>query len=184
VPGGKGTGYLHDRLGPGQRLKFSGPFGRFFVRKSDPQPIIFIAGGSGLSSPKSMLSDLLEQGDARQMTLVYGARNREELYYHAFFLELSERHPNFHYVPALSNDPEGSTWQGHRGFVHEAAKAHFGNDFRGHRAYLCGPPAMIEATIRTLMQGQLFERDIHTEKFLTNADGSQALAKSPLFRSL
>jgi phenol/toluene 2-monooxygenase (NADH) P5/A5 len=184
VPGGKGTGFLHDMLKPGHALRFSGPFGRFFVRKSDPQPVIFIAGGSGLSSPKSMLSDLLEEGDSRSIILVYGARNRDELYYHEFFLDLAERHPNFSYVPALSHEPEGTAWQGHRGFVHEAAKAHFGNDFRGHKAYLCGPPVMIEAAIRTLMQGQLFERDIYTEKFLTGANGSEALAKSPLFRSL
>ena len=75
-------------------------------------------------------------------------------------------------------------WDGFKGFVHEAASAHFKNDFRGHRAYLCGPPPMIEACIRTLMQGRLFEKDIFTEKFLTSADGSQALARSPLFRSL
>ena len=75
-------------------------------------------------------------------------------------------------------------WNGFTGFVHDAAKAHFGNDFRGHKAYLCGPPVMIEACIRTLMQGRLFERDIYTEKFLTSADGAQALARSPLFRSI
>lgn len=43
---------------------------------------------------------------------------------------------------------------------------------------------MIEACIRTLMQGRLYERDIYTEKFLTNADGAEGLAKSPLFRSI
>jgi phenol hydroxylase P5 protein len=42
----------------------------------------------------------------------------------------------------------------------------------------------IEAAIRTLMQGQLFERDIYTEKFLTSADRAEALAKSPLFKSI
>jgi phenol hydroxylase P5 protein len=34
------------------------------------------------------------------------------------------------------------------------------------------------------MQGRLFENDIFTEKFLTSADGAQALARSPLFRSI
>ena len=184
VPGGKGTTYLHQALSIGDSLRLSGPYGRFFVRKSDTQPVILIAGGSGLSSPRSMLHDLLESGDTRTITLVYGARNRGELYYHEDFLALVERHPNFTYVPALSDEPADSNWDGHRGFVHEAAKTYFGNDFRGHKAYLCGPPVMIEASIRTLMQGQLFERDIYTEKFLSNADGAQGLAKSPLFKSL
>ena len=32
--------------------------------------------------------------------------------------------------------------------------------------------------------GRLFERDIFTEKFLTSADGANASARSPLFRSI
>jgi phenol hydroxylase P5 protein len=184
VPGGKGTAYLHEALKCGDAIRFSGPFGRFFMRVSDPQPVILIAGGSGLSSPRSMLLDLLERGDERPITLVYGARDRAELYYHEFFLELASRHTNFTYVPALSSEAEDTSWKGFRGFVHEAAKAHFEGDFRGHKAYLCGPPVMIEASIRTLMQGQLFERDIYTEKFLTSADGAEAFGKSPLFKSI
>ena len=184
VPGGVGTAHVHDKLQPGDPVTLTGPLGHFFVRRSDPQPVVFLAGGSGLSSPKSMLLDLLEAGDARKMTLVYGARNRAELYYHDFFVELAQRHANFHYVPALSEPTEACGWDGFSGFVHDAAKAHFGNDFRGHKAYLCGPPVMIEACIRTLMQGRLFERDIYTEKFLTSGDGAQALARSPLFKNL
>lgn len=184
VPGGQGTTWLHEQLKPGDALHFAGPFGRFFVRRSDPQPIILIAGGSGLSSPKSMLLDLLAQGESRSITLLYGARSRAELYYHALFRELEQSHANFHYVPALSDEPADSPWEGFRGYVHDAARAHFAGDFRGHKAYLCGPPPMIEAAIRTLMQGQLFERDIYTEKFLTHADGAQGAARSPLFKSI
>ena len=184
VPNGQGTTYLHDVLKPDDTIRFTGPLGRFFVRLSDPQPLIFMAGGSGLSSPRSMILDLLASGEQRDITLVYGARNRAELYYDEEFVVLASRHPNFHYLPALNEPTEACNWTGARGFVHETAVAHFGNDFRGHRAYLCGPPVMIEACIRSLMQGRLFERDIYTEKFLTSADGANALARSPLFRSL
>lgn len=184
VPNGKGTSWIHDDLRVGDEIAFSGPLGRFFVRTSDPQPLIFMAGGSGLSSPRSMILDLLESGESRDITLIYGARNRGELYYHEEFLSLAERYENFHYVPALNEPSEGCDWTGFKGFVHEAAVAWFKNDFRGHRAYLCGPPMMIEACIRSLMQGRLFERDIFTEKFLTSADGASALARSPLFRAL
>jgi phenol hydroxylase P5 protein len=184
VPKGRGTTYLHETLKVGDEVRFSGPLGRFFVRVSDPQPLIFMAGGSGLSSPRSMILDLLANGEKREMTLVYGARNRAELYYHEEFTALAESHSNFHYVPALSEPTDQGAWAGFMGFVHEAALERFDSDFRGHRAYLCGPPPMIEACIRTLMQGRLFERDIFTEKFLTGADGASALARSPLFKSI
>ena len=184
VPGGKGTGFIHDELKVGDPIELTGPLGHFYVRRSDPQPAIFLAGGSGLSSPKSMILDMLESGDSRVITLIYGARNRSELYYHDFFLELAKKHSNFRYVPALNEPTDECAWDGFKGFVHDAAKASFGNDFRGHKAYMCGPPVMIEACIRTLMQGRLYERDIYNEKFLTNADASQGLARSPLFRNI
>ena len=183
VPGGQVTTWLHESLKVGDELKLSGPYGRFFVKKSANVPLIFMAGGSGLSSPKSMIVELLSEGCELPMTLVYGQRSRAELYYDDEFRELAAKHANFTYVPALSSEPDGSDWSGARGFVHEAAKAHFANDFRGHKAYLCGPPAMIEACISTLMQGRLFERDIYTEKFFSAADASQQL-KSPLFKNI
>lgn len=182
VPGGKATTWVHQELKVGDTVQLAGPYGRFFVRKSTRGPPVFFAGGSGLSSPKSMILDLLEESCDLPITLVYGARSRDELYYHEEFEALAAKHPNFTYVPALSNEPEGSDWKGRRGFVHEAAKEHFANDFRGHKAYLCGPPVMIDACITTLMQGRLFERDIYTEKFFSAADAQQV--RSPLFKKI
>jgi phenol/toluene 2-monooxygenase (NADH) P5/A5 len=180
VQGGAGTAWLHEKLAVGGKLRISGPYGRFFVRKSAQTPMVFMAGGSGLSSPRSMILDLLETNGALPITLIYGQRNREELYYDEEFRALSAKHPNFTYVPALSDEAAGTNWQGARGFVHDAAKAHFSNNFSGQNAYLCGPPVMVEACISTLMQGRLYERDIFTEKFLSAADANQP--RSPLFK--
>lgn len=182
VPGGQGTSWVHQQLRPGDRIKLSGPYGRFFVRKSAPQGLLFMAGGSGLSSPRAMILDLLAAGDSRPIILVYGQRSRAELYYHDEFLALAERHPNFSYVPTLSEQGDESDGKVFRGYVHEAARAHFDGDFRGHKAYLCGPPAMIDACITTLMQGRLFEGDIHVEKFFSAADVQQV--RSPLFKRI
>lgn len=180
VPGGAGTTWLHGALSEGERLQLSGPYGRFFVRHSARQPLIFMAGGSGLSSPRAMIQELLARGCEQPITLVYGQRSRAELYYDEEFRALAGRHPQFTYVPAISGDAHDDGWSGARGFVHEAAKAHFGGQFAGCKAYLCGPPPMVEACIATLMQGRLFERDIYTEKFLSAADAQGA--RSPLFK--
>lgn len=185
VVDGEGTSYIHKMLKVGDKLTISGPLGRFFVRKSDVKPVIFLAGGSGLSSPRSMILDMLEgDGDKRSITLIYGARNRSELYYHEQMLDLAARHYNFRYVPVLSEPTLQCQWDGLCGFVHEAAAVTFHDNFSLLKAYLCGPPAMIDACMRTLMQGRLFERDIHIEKFVTVGDGAKALARSPLFKHL
>ncbi|GAY23727.1 NADH:ubiquinone reductase (Na(+)-transporting) subunit F [Sphingobium fuliginis] len=182
VPGGVGTTWIHEHLKEGDRVKLSGPYGRFFVRHSAKAPMLFLAGGSGLSSPRSMILDLIARNETLPITLVYGARSREELYYHEEFEALARTHANFRYIPALSDEPADSGWAGFRGYVHEAARAAFDNDFRGHKAYICGPPVMIEACLATLMQGRLFEKDIYTEKFFSAADAQQV--RSPLFRRI
>lgn len=184
IKGGQGTTYIHEQLKVGDELKFSGPYGRFFVRKSAPEPIIFLAGGSGLSSPKSMILELLENKDQRSITLIYGARNQAELYYRELFRELEKEHANFTYVPTLSDEPEGGDWRGARGAVHETAKERFHCRFEGHKAYICGPPPMVDACISTLMQGRLFEKDIYMENFFTNENKNTRPQKSPLFKSI
>ncbi|MEX2474315.1 NADH:ubiquinone reductase (Na(+)-transporting) subunit F [Marinobacter sp.] len=184
VEGGAATTYIHQELKVGEKLHLSGPYGQFFVRSSQPGNLIFIAGGSGLSSPQSMILDLLEQSDDRQITLFQGARNLMELYNHELFEGLASDNDNFTYVPALSQADEDGDWQGFRGYVHDAAKEHFDGRFSEHKAYLCGPPPMIDAAITALMRGRLFERDIFMEKFLTAADGAEETQRSALFKKI
>ncbi|KJS30191.1 MAG: phenol hydroxylase [Pseudomonas sp. CO183] len=184
VEGGVATSYIHQQLKAGDQLQLSGPYGQFFVRGSQPGDLIFMAGGSGLSSPQSMILDLLEQGDSRQITLFQGARNVAELYNRGLFEGLAREYDNFTYVPALSQASDDPHWQGFKGFVHDAAKAHFDGRFSGHKAYLCGPPPMIDSAITALMQGRLFERDIFMERFLTAADGVGETTRSALFKRI
>jgi phenol hydroxylase P5 protein len=184
VEGGQATGHIHGELKVGDALGLSGPYGQFFVRGSQAGDLIFIAGGSGLSSPQSMILDLLAQGDTRRMVLFQGARTRAELYNRELFERLAAEHENFTYVPALSQAAEDSEWNGFRGYVHDAAKQHFDGRFVGNKAYLCGPPPMIDAAITTLMQGRLFERDIFMERFLTAADGAGESTRSALFKRI
>jgi phenol hydroxylase P5 protein len=184
VPGGQATGYIHSQLKAGDRVRLDGPYGRFFVRRSAPENLLFMAGGTGLSSPKSMILDLLETGESRRITLVYGARNRAELYDDALFRQLAASHANFSYVPALSAPAPDDDWDGATGFVHEVASRHFNGDFRQHKAYMCGPPLMIDACITALIRGRLFERDMFMEKFISAADTETSTRRSPLFKAI
>lgn len=183
VDGGKGTTCLHNDLCVGDELSFSAPYGHFYVRKSKNKPLIFIAGGTGLSSPKSMIDELLSKGYPNDITLFHGVRAECDLYYQDYFRALEGTHKNFTYIPALSEKKEDDQWDGECCFVHEAAEHHFDGSFAGHQAYLCGPPPMIEASIRALMKGRLFENDIYCEKFLSKADGSGD-KRSPLFKRI
>ncbi len=182
VDGGAGTTWLHREMRVGQRLRLTAPLGRFFVRRSKPGPMIFMAGGSGLSSPKSMIDSLLADGEQRPITLIHGARTQAELYYAGHFMALAAQHPNFCYLPALSAGDDDTDTSVAQGFVHEVAERHFEGRYAGHQAYLCGPPAMIDACISTLMRGRLFEDSIFMENFFTAADAGTPPRRSALFK--
>ena len=182
VEGGAGTTYLHEQLKVGDELSFTAPLGRFFVRKSAPAPLLLLAGGSGLSSPKAMVLDLLEDQDTRAITLIHGARTRSELYDEALFKALAAHHPHLRYVPALSAAADDTSWTGERGYVHEVAERLFDGRFAGLQAYLCGPPAMIDACLTSLMRGRLFEEHIFMEHFFTAADAALPARRSALFK--
>lgn len=108
-----------------------------------------------------------------------------ELYHRERFEDLAAQHPNFHYIPALNAAEPDDNLTGFSGFVHEAVGQYFEGRCSGHKAYLCGPPPMIDAAISTLMQSRLFERDIHMERFLTAADGQQSgQTRSALFKKI
>lgn len=183
VPGGEATPRLHAELSVGDELRFTGPYGRFFVRRSAAKPMLFLAGGSGLSSPKSMVLELLEAGSEQPITLIHGVRTEADVYFDDLFRSLEADHSNFTYIPALS-ESAGDGWTGETGYVNDVAERRFDGSFKGMSAYLCGPPPMIEACVRSLMKGRLFERDIFTERFVTAADGEASLARSPLFKRL
>ena len=182
VAGGAGTEYLHRTLAVGDSLRFTAPLGRFFVRHSASLPLLFLAGGSGLASPRSMILDLLEHGDTRPLHLFHGVRNRAEIYDQHLFEDLARRYPNFVYQVCLSDADDDPSWAGARGFVHEAAERWYEGRFAGLQAYLCGPPPMIDACITTLMRGRLFEQHIFMENFFTAADGITAPRRSALFK--
>ncbi len=82
----------------------------------------------------------------------------------------------------MSDAADDSEWDGARGFVHELADQVFDGAFAGHKAYLCGPPPMIDACITTLMRGRLFEEHIFMENFFTAADAEAPARRSALFK--
>jgi phenol hydroxylase P5 protein len=68
------------------------------------------------------------------------------------------------------------------GNVTDAVEADF-DTCAGHVAYLCGPPAMVEAALKVLMRKRLFPRDIYREDFFDSSDNATGGVRSPLLRT-
>ncbi len=144
VEGGDFTGYVFDDLAERDIIRLEGPLGNFFVRNDRPErPMIFIGGGTGFAPLKSMVEDLIDKDDEREVHLYWGARRTADLYLDDLPARWAERHERIHYHRALSEDP-GSATPAFAGMVHEAV---IGNhaDLSGFDVYIAGPPAMIDA---------------------------------------
>jgi phenol hydroxylase P5 protein len=75
------------------------------------------------------------------------------------------KHPNFTFTPVLSDEPADSGWNGERGLVTDVVAAQLRDAF-GLEAYLCGPPAMIDAAVAVLAESGFSESDIHADRFV------------------
>ncbi len=191
VPGGRGTdGWVFGTLAVGDTISVSGPYGRFVLRPDDDRHAILVGGGTGCAPLKSMVRHALE-ADAYdgQLTLYAGARTREWLYDVDFFRSLAKEHPDrFRYRPCLSeesatevaesgDDPESYGY----GMVTDViAEDHA--SLAGCAGYLCGPPPMVEAALKTMMGRRLFPRDVYREDFFNEADKAEGGVRSPLIK--
>lgn len=140
-------------LSVGDTVEIAGPYGHFAAQETAAE-MIFIGGGVGMAPLRAIIFDQLERvGTTRPMTFFYGARSAAELFYVEEFETLAAAHPNFRFVPALSEPARGDAWSGETGFVHDVA---YRSALRDHPApeaceyYLCGPPLMIEAVYAML----------------------------------
>jgi len=180
TPGGLGTdGWIFKSLAVGDTIRLSGPYGRFFLREARTEPAILIGGGTGLAPLKSIVRHVLDTGLPQQLFLYQGARTQADLYDVDFFRALESDYPDqFAYRPCLSQEE----WDGRHGMVTDAVAADFPT-CRGHTAYLCGPPPMVEAALKTLMRKRLFPKDIYREDFFDASDKATGGVRSPLLKA-
>lgn len=167
VPGGRFSSLINDDEVIGRQMHIEGPMGDFWLRPSDA-PLMMIAGGSGLAPVLAMLEDALAEGVRRPVSLLFGARREADLYALEAIRALADQWPaSFRFSPVLSEEPAGSPWQGPRGLVTSQIEPLLE---RGAHAYLCGPPAMIDAA-QDVLRGQGVAREhIHADRFTTQAD--------------
>jgi CDP-4-dehydro-6-deoxyglucose reductase len=145
VEGGDFTGHVFTELQERDILRFEGPLGNFFVRNDQPdRPMIMMGGGTGFAPLKSMIENLLDHGDRREIHLYWGARSRAELYLDELPRRWAREHEHIHYRRALSEDQDVAGGGAFHGLVHEAVISDH-PDLAEFDVYMSGPPAMIEA---------------------------------------
>lgn len=110
--------------------------------------LCIIAGGTGITPMVQALHAVLgNPEDNTKVTMLYGSRTEADILARETLDSWQAAHPEqLSVVNVLSDEPEGSSWTGERGFVNEALlKANFPGPEADPLIFVCGPPAMYDA---------------------------------------
>lgn len=162
VPGGAFTEQLFSGAAGDLAFTIDAPHGQFWLRDG-VGPILMVGGGSGLSPLMSVLENAAAQGVKRDVILLFGARGLRDLYCGDELDSLRSRWAaRFEYWPVLSEEMA----EGYRdGFVTAHIPDALAELGQGATAYMCGPPAMIDAGVAALAEQGITLDAIHYDKF-------------------
>jgi CDP-4-dehydro-6-deoxyglucose reductase len=170
VPGGAFTDHVFKAMKERDILRFEAPFGTFYLRDESEKPIVFVASGTGFAPIKAVIESAFKRGVTRPMTLYWGGRRPKDLYLGALAEQWAAQHPNFKYVPVISDALPEDAWTGRTGFVHRAVMEDF-PDLSGHQVYACGVPIMVDsARADFIARCKLPENEFFADSFTTAAD--------------
>jgi naphthalene 1,2-dioxygenase ferredoxin reductase component len=165
--GGTVSAFVNSALKLGDMVGVEGPFGVSYLRQKHTGPIVACAGGSGLAPIKSIIDTALAKGFKQPIKLYFGARDERDVYFEEHFKALAAKHANLEFQTVLS-EPSGATPR-RTGFMVDVVKQDF-KDLDGAKAYLAGPPIMVETCVTALEQLGVRREDCHADAFYTAAE--------------
>ncbi|MGL4830750.1 MAG: NAD(P)H-flavin reductase [Vibrio sp.] len=122
-------------------LEAEGPLGDAWLRNKSNNPILLIAGGTGISYTMSLLKNALHHKLDQNIYVYWGVKDIGQLYLHSDLLMLSELYPNLNYVCTLEEPSEPMV--GREGLVIDAILDDFSN-LKNFDIYFCGPINMVK----------------------------------------
>lgn len=126
------------KLKVGDKIHFSDAIGDYVLPKDPTRPLLFVAGGIGITPVRSVIKNLTDLSDKRRIKLIYVARNKNELIYD----ELFKSYP-MSYIPILSRPDDD--WQGESGSLSFTRLMKLIGDLDENTvAFISGPQTMVE----------------------------------------
>jgi ferredoxin-NADP reductase len=167
IEDGEVSTYLHDVLVIDDRLEVRGPVGGYFVWDAGPMnPVLLIAGGSGIVPLMAMIRHRCAAGSQATFRLLYSSRSAEDIIYARELDQLQRSHVGLEVFHTLTRiRPPG--WIGFaRRIDLEMLREVVTPVENGQlRIYICGPTSLVEAAANGLVSLGIPGSQIRTERF-------------------
>ena len=150
----------------GTEVKIDGPMGSFTLHKNSKKPAAFLTGGIGITPFMSIVVQAAHDRLPHPLYLFHSNHRPEDAPFLDFLRRLEKENPNYHFVPTMTAmEKSKRPWDGERGFINRDMLIKYLNNLTGPIYYLAGPPAMVTAMRKMLLDAKVDEDDIRTEEF-------------------
>ena len=160
------TDYLRNAVKPDDVLTLEGPHGRFILGDNNVEPLLFIAGGTGLSPILALVKKARNRkGRKPPMLLSFGCATSNRLFASETLELLADLTPT---LDVRISVEDGSVPSHLAGNPLEALAP---KDIQPEMtAFICGPPAMVASAHTYLMDLGMPAQKIHYEQFTPTTD--------------
>ena len=166
IDDGEVSTYMHDVLAPGDRIEARGPIGGYFVWEATMnEPLLLIAGGSGVVPLMSMLRHRAAAGRRNPTALLYSSRAFEDIIYYNELEKLRSASAGPQVFHTLTrSQPED--WKGYRRRIDQDMLGEIAGPLgKSLHVYICGPTLLVESAANTLVKIGVNSNQIRTERF-------------------
>jgi ferredoxin-NADP reductase len=147
----------------GTDVEIEPPKGSFALPEDPARPLVFVAGGIGITVFRSMLRHIDEQRLPYRVTLVFSNRDRESAAFLDELQRLKEGSSNIRLILTMTQDPG---WQGEiRKVDAEFLREYLGEDLADSTFLVAGPPAMVDGVEKALVESGVEEEHVRAERY-------------------
>jgi ferredoxin-NADP reductase len=150
-------------LAIGTEVEIEPPKGTFVLPEESSRPLVFVAGGIGITPFRSMLRYIEDERLPHRVTLIYSSRDRASAAFLDELEEIARVNPNVRLILTMTDD---DAWPGERRRVDaDFVREHLGDNLNAARYMVAGPPAMAQAVSTELEKAGIDPALIATDSF-------------------
>ena len=146
------------KLKPGAELIMSDPIGDFVLPKLIQIPLVFVAGGIGITPFHSMLQYIAETKEVRPIKMLVGVHSESDIIFQQTF-DAAGQH-----VTIVVSEPTPA-WGGERGQLNAELILGLEKPTDDSLVYISGPEVMVEVLIKDLLKAGLKKHQLVGDYF-------------------